>query len=398
MFRVRVSTGTATREVVTARNAVLATFFLNGFAFSTWASRIPSMRHDLDLGPGQLGLFLLAGSVGSVASLPLAGGNIARFGARRTVVAATLVEGVGLLLMGLGGGALGSVPVAALGLLMVGLGTGTWDVAMNVEGAEVERLLDRSIMPRFHAGFSLGTVVGAGVGAVVTYAGVGVGPHLGLVGVLVMLLGAVTVRGFLVAEPHTDGSAPAGHALKAWTEPRTLMIGVMVLAMALTEGVANDWLGVAMVDGYGAPAWLGAAAFALFVAAMTAGRVGGTVLLDSFGRVAVLWGSMAVAAVGVLLVVLGAVPALVVPGIVLWGLGASLGFPVGMSAAADDPVRSAARVSVVSTIGYTAFLGGPPLLGFLGAHFGVLDALLVVSLILVPSAFAVPAARRTEPA
>ena len=393
----RVSTGTATREVVTARNAVLATFFLNGFAFSTWASRIPSIRHDLDLGPGQLGLFLVAGSIGSVASLPTAGGNIARFGARRTVVAATLVEGLGLLLLGLGGGALGSVAVAALGLLMVGLGTGTWDVAMNVEGAEVERLLGRSIMPRFHAGFSLGTVVGAGVGSLVTYAGVGVGLHLGIVGLLVMLLGGVSVRGFLVAEPHTEENRPASHALKAWTEPRTLMIGVMVLAMALTEGVANDWLGVAMVDGYGVPAWLGAAAFALFVAAMTAGRVGGTVLLDSFGRVAVLWGSMAVAAVGVLLVVLGAAPVLVVPGIVLWGLGASLGFPVGMSAAADDPVKSAARVSVVSTIGYTAFLGGPPLLGFLGSHVGVLHALLVVSVILVPSAFAVPSARRTEP-
>jgi hypothetical protein len=279
---------------------------------------------------------------------------------------------------------------------MVGLGTGTWDVAMNVEGAEVERLLGRSIMPRFHAGFSLGTVVGAGVGSLVTYAGVGVGLHLGIVGLLVMLLGGVSVRGFLVAEPHTEENRPAGHALKAWTEPRTLMIGVMVLAMALTEGVANDWLGVAMVDGYGVPAWLGAAAFALFVAAMTAGRVGGTVLLDSFGRVAVLWGSMAVAAVGVLLVVLGSAPVLVVPGIVLWGLGASLGFPVGMSAAADDPVKSAARVSVVSTIGYTAFLGGPPLLGFLGSHVGVLHALLVVSVILVPSAFAVPSARRTE--
>ena len=172
----------------------------------------------------------------------------------------------------------------------------------------------------------------------------------------------------------------------------------MVLAMALTEGVANDWLGVAMVDGYDAPAWLAAAAFALFVAAMTAGRIGGTVLLDTFGRVAVLWGSMAVAGVGVLLVVLGSVPALVVAGIVLWGLGASLGFPVGMSAAADDPAKSAARVSVVSTIGYTAFLAGPPLLGFLGSHFGVLNALLIVSVILVPSAFAVPAARRTESA
>jgi cyanate permease len=69
-----------------------------------------------------------------------------------------------------------------------------------------------------------------------------------------------------------------------------------------------------------------------------------------------------------------------------------------MSAAADDPAKAAARVSVVSTIGYTAFLAGPPLLGFLGSHFGVLDSLLIVSVILVPSAFAVPAARRTAPA
>jgi MFS family permease len=167
----------------------------------------------------------------------------------------------------------------------------------------------------------------------------------------------------------------------------------MVLAMALTEGVANDWLGVAVVDGYDAPAWIGSAAFALFVAAMTVGRVSGTVLLDAFGRLPVLWGSMGVAAAGVILVVLGQVPVLVTLGILLWGLGASLGFPVGMSAAADDPAKAAARVSVVATIGYTAFLGGPPLLGFLGSHLGVLHALLVVSVVLVPSALAVPAAR-----
>jgi MFS family permease len=170
----------------------------------------------------------------------------------------------------------------------------------------------------------------------------------------------------------------------------------MVLAMALTEGVANDWLAVAVVDGYDAPAWLGAAAFALFVTSMTVGRVTGTLLLDSFGRRWVLWASMAVAGVGVVLVVLGELPVVVAVGIVLWGLGASLGFPVGMSAAADDPAHAAARVSVVSTIGYTAFLGGPPLLGFLGSHFGILEALLVVSVVLVPSALAVPAAREPD--
>jgi cyanate permease len=87
-------------------------------------------------------------------------------------------------------------------------------------------------------------------------------------------------------------------------------------------------------------------------------------------------------------------------GVLLWGLGSALGFPVGMSAAADDPARSAARVSVVSTIGYTAFLAGPPLLGWLGDRVGTLDALLAVALLMVPAALSVLAARppRATPA
>jgi MFS family permease len=389
---VQLSTGTAPREVISARNAVLATFFINGFALASWAARIPAVRQALHLGPAKLGLILLSASLGSLLALPTSGGLVQRFGAQRVVIAAAALEGLGLLLMAVGAGVLDTVPLVVLGLFLMGLGNGNWDVAMNVDGAEVERLLGRSVMPRFHASFSLGTVAGAAVGSAAAYLGVGILPHLAVVAVLIAVLGGLSVRGFLPVSPAEEKPA-AATALSAWGEPRVIVIGLMVLAMALTEGVANDWLGVAMVDGYGAPAWLGAAAFALFVAAMTVGRVTGTVLLDAFGRLRVLWGSQAVAGVGVLLVVLGRVPALVALGILLWGLGASLGFPVGMSAAADDPARAAARVSVVATIGYTAFLCGPPLLGFLGSHFGVLQALLVVSVVLVPSAFAVPAAR-----
>jgi len=99
------------------------------------------------------------------------------------------------------------------------------------------------------------------------------------------------------------------------------------------------------------------------------------------------------AIVGLLLVVYGGHPALVVLGILVWGLGASLGFPVGMSAAADDPLRAARRVSVVSTIGYAAFLAGPPFLGFVGDRVGTLEALVVVAVLLVPSALVIGAAR-----
>jgi predicted MFS family arabinose efflux permease len=106
---------------------------------------------------------------------------------------------------------------------------------------------------------------------------------------------------------------------------------------------------------------------------------------------------MALAAVGVLLVVFGDHPAAVVLGIAVWGVGASLGFPVGMSAAADDPRVAAARVSVVSTIGYLAFLAGPPVIGYLGDQVGVLNALLLVGVLLVPSALVVPVARERRP-
>ena len=167
-----------------------------------------------------------------------------------------------------------------------------------------------------------------------------------------------------------------------------------MLVAAFTEGSANDWLAVAFVDGRGLPAWAGVLAFATFLASMTAGRVAGTTVLDRHGRVPVLRATSGLALVGAGLVVFGG-PWLAFVGAALWGLGASLGFPVGMSAAADDPARAAARVSVVSTIGYAAFLVGPPLLGFVGDRVGVLRALLVVGLALVVTFGALPAMRES---
>ena len=126
---------------------------------------------------------------------------------------------------------------------------------------------------------------------------------------------------------------------RAWLEPRTLLIGVVVFAAAFTEGTANDWIGVALSDGYGMPRWAGVLGFAVFLTAMTAGRLLGTRVLDRRGRVPVLRALFVAAVVGCLLVVFGG-PALAFVGAAVWGVGASLGFPVGMSAAADEPAAS----------------------------------------------------------
>src|SRR4051794_7718332 len=160
-------------------------------------------------------------------------------------------------------------------------------------------------------------------------------------------------------------SARGGGALAAWREPRTLLVGVFVLAFAFAEGAGSDWIGVAMIDGHGTDAAVGTLAFAVFLSAMTAGRWFGPVLLDTYGRVPVIRVLTLTSVAGLALFAFASGPALVFAGTVLWGLGISLGFPVGMSAGADDPARAAPRVSVVSSIGYVAFLGGPPLIGFL---------------------------------
>jgi MFS family permease len=382
-------------RVLRARNAVAVVFALNGFAFASWISRIPEARAGLGLTPGQLGTLLLALSLGAVVALPSAGAWVHRFGASKVVAAAAVVDALGLAVVGLGAGVADQVWLAVVGLLLLGFGSGVWDVAMNVEGAAVERELGRTVMPRFHAGFSLGTVIGAATGAVAAGLSVPLTGHLMLAAVPVAAVAAVVVPAFLPAGTEEHETKRPQNPLRAWTEPRTLVIGLMVFSMALTEGVANDWLAVALVDGYDVPAWVGASGFALFVSAMTLGRLGGPRVLDRFGRMPVLWSSMVLAALGVLLVVFGGMLPLLALGIVLWGVGASLGFPVGMSAAADEPAHSAARVSVVSTVGYTAFLAGPPLFGYLGDHVGVLHALLLLAVLLVPSALAVPAARES---
>ena len=175
----------------------------------------------------------------------------------------------------------GVAPVVP-GLFLLGLGSGTWDVAMNVEGAEVERRLGRSIMSRFHAGFSVGTVAGALLGSAMIALGVSVTAHLIVVAVLVAADGHA--RGARLPAGRAARRAPRGrerrNPLKAWTEPRTLLIGVFVFCMAFTEGTGVDWLGVAVIDGYDAAPALGSLTFAVFLAAMTLGRWFGPALLD----------------------------------------------------------------------------------------------------------------------
>jgi fucose permease len=371
-------------QVRGATRAVYIAFIVNGFIFASWAARIPQVRDGLRVSPGVLGLILLSVAAGSTIATPLSGLVITWLGDSRTVAVMSLTAAAGMAIVAVGY-RYGIPPVAA-GLFLFGFSSGTWDVAMNVQGAAVEQALGRSVMSRFHAGWSIGTVAGAGTGAAMVALGVPVTAHLLAAALVVAAVVPIAARRFLPharAETRRDGTAVRRSPLRAWTEPRTLLIGLFVLCMAFTEGTSNDWLSLGIIGGYHTAAALGTLTFAAFLAAMTTGRWFGPPFIDRYGRVRVLRVCAATAFVGLFVIEAGGVLAAALAGAVLLGLGTSLGFPTGISAAADDPRYAPGRVSTAASIGYLAFLAGPPAVGFLADHVGVLRGLSVAGVLLI---------------
>ncbi|GAA1825950.1 MFS transporter [Agromyces salentinus] len=392
------------------RNAVFAIFFLSGLSLASWVARLPEVRDETGLSTQGVGLVILSGSIASVLGLIAAPPLMARFGARAGMAGALIAVSIGLVLIGVGGSLLPSIPLIAIGLAFAGFGNGAVDVMMNVEGAEAEREIGRTLMPLMHAFFSFGTVAGAGVAAAAAALDIAVVLHLGVVAAAIAIGAVIAVR-FVpkraeLGDPASaDGRADAASArpwaerfrdgLRVWGDVRLLLIGVIMLGMSFAEGSANDWLTLAAVDGHGFDPAVGAAIFTVFAVSMTTARVLGGPLVDRFGRVLTLRVLAATGVVGLSLFIFGSEVWMIVLGTVLWGIGASMGFPVGMSAAADVPDRTqaAARVSAVAIIGYCAFLVGPPFIGFLGEQFGLLNALLVILLLMIMAGLAAPAAR-----
>jgi fucose permease len=376
------------------RTAVFAVFLGNGLGMAAIVSRTPSMRDLLGLSTAEVGLTIFAVSAGSILGLLTASHVIHRFGARLTITVALAACGVTLALAG-AATSVGSYALTLAAFAVYGVATALCDVGMNVEGGGVERAGGRPIMPWFHAFWSLGSVVSAGLGALAAQVGIPPVAHFAVIGA-VMVVGALVATRWLprTHEPTADEPRLSfRERMSTWIEPRTLLIGLIGLGMAFAEGSANDWLTIGFVDDRGFTQGNGALVFGAFTVAMFAGRLGGVPLLERFGRVIVLRAAAVAALLGMAVVILVPAPGVGIAAVVLWGLGASLGFPVAMSAASDDPARAAVRVSTVATMAYGAFLIGPPVIGFVGQHVGVLAALWIPFVFVAIAGILVPAAR-----
>lgn len=366
--------------------ALFTFFFLPGLVIASWVTRTPAIRDTLDVSTSGMGIVLFGLSVGSMGGILCSGWLVKRFGTRTIIRSGMILMVIGMLVMSLAL-YLASPFVFAFGLALLGSGLGSAEVAMNVEGAIIESLMKKTVLPMMHGFFSLGTLVGAAIGMSLTAWNVISWAHLLLIGLLVIVPIAIALK----VVPHGTGKdSPADNTIKDVTTHRPfykdtqlLLIGFIVLAMAFAEGSANDWLPLLMVDGHGFSPTSGSLIYLGFTLGMTIGRFTGGWFIDRYSRVSVVRACAIMGILGIGMIIFVDNDLLAGVSVLLWGLGTSLGFPLTISAAGDTGPDAATRVSVVATSGYIAFLVGPPLLGFLGEHYGLRYAMLVVLSLMV---------------
>lgn len=369
-------------QVGQRRLALFVFFFLTGLALSSWVTRTPAIRDGLGASIAEMGLIIFGLSLGSMVGILLAGGAVSRFGTKTMGLIGMMLISSSLFFVAIG--VVSSLAaIVSSGLFLFGIGAGLSEIAINMEGADVEAVMRQPVLHALHGCFSLGTVVGASIGIVLTAIDFPVAWHMALVSLICFPLVFYFITKLspdLGRRAPSAGAQGAGKTAGAalYRDKTVLFIGLIVLGMAFAEGAANDWLPLLMVDEHGLDPAQGTLVYLGFALAMTAGRFGGGVPLRKWGRKAVMRGSAIAGAIGLALVIFVDNPWVAGLAVVLWGIGASLGFPVALSAAGDSGENADARVKIVAIVGYVAFLVGPPMLGFLGDTLGLRSAMLVV--------------------
>ena len=374
------------------RWTVTAAFGLGGITVSAWGPRLPAIKAGLGIGTATIGLLLAGVTVGAILGLLASTPVLHWLGSRLAIAGALLLIAVALAVMGLAL-IVGSVPLVAVAFVIVGLGIGLLDVLINVEGSAVERTAGRTLMPMMHAAWSIGAAVGSGISA--ACAALGVAPSAQLIAEAALIAAAAlgTAAGIPggrrapAGQPPQDRGAKLRQWLRGWLDWRLLLIGVVMLGVEFGEGSANNWLTLAVRNDHGQTAAVAALYFTAFAAGEGLTRIFGGPIVDRLGRVRTIRTTTALGVIGMVLFIQAVNPWIVLVGVLLWAVGVSMGFPLGMSAAAESGPDPAARVSVVASIGYFANLAGPPAIGALAQSVGLLNALWLI-VVLFLAAFA----------
>lgn len=358
-----------------SRLAVKIIFFLNGFVHANYISRLPRIQEQFQIDNGTVGLVLLSSSVGALIAMPFTGWLIIRNGSRRTAIFSAFFYCSLIPLIPW----MPTLWALIILFFLMGVSAGMLDVAMNAQAVMVEKQLNKPIMTSFHALFSIGMALGAVGGSLFT--GRGLFIHFAII-TLFSLVTVFIARYYLIHDK-PESNKEEGPAFRLPTAAM-VNIGVIAFCCMLGEGAMSDWStnymeNIANADPALAP--LGLSAFAL---AMTLGRILGDGARVRFGDKPLMIGCGLVATAGLTLAIVFINPFAVITGLFIVGLGLSAIVPIAYSIAGHTKdLPPGVGLAMVTTVGYTGFLFGPPIIGLLADWQTLRLALLLVVLLLV---------------
>ncbi|MGX1760828.1 MFS transporter [Streptomyces lydicus] len=381
------------------RIAVTAFFAMDGFLFAGWVVRIPAIKAQTGAGAGALGLALLGVSAGAVAFMMFTGRLCRRFGSHTVTTASAAALALSIVLPPL----THSATALGLVLLVFGAAYGSLNVAMNSAAVDLISALRRPVMPGFHAAFSLGGMLGAGLGGLIA-GSLSPTVHLLLLAAIGLLVTAVAGNSLRAhpSSPAVPERLPAAqesrprHGRAGHGRRLVLVFGLIALCTAYGEGAMADWGALHLSQDLGAGPGTAAAGYAVFALAMTVGRLSGTALVQRFGAARALIAGGTTATAGMLLGALAPSAVAACAGFAVAGLGLANIFPIAIARAGESGGPDG--VAVASTVGYGGMLLGPPAIGFLAEAAGLPAALTTVALLAAVAAviaYATRGAHRT---
>ena len=348
-------------------------FLVHGLVVSTWVSRIPAVQTALKLSNGVLGLTLLSSAVGAITSIPVTGWLVSRFGSKRISTLASILFCLSVALPAV---AFNAISLSA-GLFIFGAVAAAMDVSMNAQGVEVEKALAQPTMSRFHGMFSLGGMIGAGLGGLVAEHGWSVLPHFATSAGLNLL--AVLFISPLLLDTHKPGPETT-HRLPLNKIPRELFaLSAIGFCILLSEGAMADWTAVYLKQVVHAGAGAAAAGYAVFSASMAIFRFLGDLITARLGPLLTVRTGSLVAAAGLLWALSMHSANWALPGFAATGAGFSVIIPLVFgSGGRVESINPGAGIATVTGIGYLGFIAGPPAIGFASQLFTLRYALGIV--------------------
>lgn len=367
-----------------ARVAVSIVFLVHGVASGLWVARIPGVQESLGISLAELGLALLGAGLGSLLALLPMGALIANVGSRRVTLGAGLTGAVAFVLLAVAF----NTWTLFLALVVWGATLGTLDVAMNAQGSAIEQRRARPIMSSLHGLWSLGSMSGAAVGALL--ATLQVAPRSQFLVSAPVLALAVLVS----AQPFVSDREQTVRKAFIWPSGALLPLATMVFCAVAVEGAMFDWSGVYLRRSLDASEGVAAAAPTFFAAAMAVGRLVGDQLTTRFTSATLARSSAVLAFVGLSGVLLAPRSEIVFGSLILVGLGLAVLVPLAFSAAGRHPsVPSSTAIAAVATVGYSAFLFAPPAIGLIAEQLTLRGSFVLLLLLLAVIALLAPAVR-----